>query len=136
MMDIIQNLLSEKRDELVEPLVQRAGFSGQEARSFLPPAFEQISQALGGGGLDLGSLLGNRDASALMEQVDVSAAAQEAGVEPQKAESGFQAILPLVLSFVQEKAGGAGGLGALLGGGDSGGTASALGGLASKLFKR
>jgi len=135
MMDIIQNLLNEKRSELLEPLVQQAGFSGDEASSFLPPAIAHIGQTLTGGGLDLGALLGGGgDPSAALEQLDVSAVAQEAGVAPAKAQSGLQAILPVALSFAKEKLG-AGGLDGLLGGEEAGGAASALGGLASKLFK-
>jgi hypothetical protein len=135
MIDIVQNLLNEKRSELLEPLVQQAGFSGEEASSFLPPALAQIVQSLSGGGLDLGALLGSGgDPAAAMERLDVATVAREAGVEPSKAQSGLQAILPMVLSFAQDKLG-TGDLDALIGGGEKGGVASALGGLASKLFK-
>ncbi len=133
MLDVIQGLLQNHQGELVGQLEEKAGFGTDEAKSFLPPALEQIGQALGAGGIDLGALLSGDGLGALLSKIDVGAIANQSEVDAPKAKSGLEALVPMVLSLLKQEGGGLEGLLGKLGGG---GAAGALGGLAGKLFNR
>ena len=77
--------------------------------------------------------LGAGGIQSLLPRIDLGSLASESGVEASKASSGLQAMLLLLLSALQDKAGGTEGILSLLGGGSE---AGALGGLAGKLFNR
>jgi hypothetical protein len=132
---MIDELLSDQGGELLKSLTG-AGLSGGEAESFLPGAVGKIVEAVSGGGLDLGALLGvgGGDVGDLLSKIDLGALAGETGVDEGKARGGLEALIPIVLSLLQDKAGGAGGLGDLLGGGKEGGGLGGLGKIAGKLF--
>jgi hypothetical protein len=130
-MGIVEDLLSDKGGEFVGALVDKADFSAEQAQGFAPAALSALTGALGGGGLDIGSLLGGADLGALLSKIDLGSLASQTGVDSGKAESGLQVLVPLVLSALQGKAGGADGIASLLGGSDALGAA---GKLAGKLF--
>lgn len=132
-MGIVDEILEERGSEFAGALVEKAGFGAQEAQSFLPPALSQVIEAVGGGGVDVAALLGGGDPQSLLAKIDLGGLASASGVDASKASSGLQALLPLLLSALQAKAGGAEGILSLLGGGSAGG---ALGSLAGKLFNR
>jgi hypothetical protein len=134
-MGLLEDILGDKGSELTGSLVDNAGFSAEQAQDFLPPAVGQVLEAVGGGGVDFGELLDGGGISALLSKIDLGALASQTGVDAAKAGTGLQALVPLVVSALQDKAGGADGILSLLGGGKSG-ALGALGGLAGKLFKR
>ncbi len=130
-MDFVKQFLSDQSGPIIQQLTSQLGFSSEQAQSFLPPAVEKVVGALKGGGLDLGSLLGGGDPSALVSQVDAESLASEAGVDVGTASAGLQALVPTLLGSLKEQSGGAAGVLSLLGG-DGGGLldkAGKLGGL-------
>ncbi len=136
-MEFLEQILKDQTGPLVEKLTGALGFSPDQAGSFVPAAIQRVVEALQGGGLDLGSLLGGGDASDLVSKVDASALAESAGIEPARATEGLQVLVPDLLGALQEKAGGAAGLASLLGGGgEAGGLLGKVGGLAGGLFKK
>jgi len=135
-MGILDEILEDKGSELSGALVEKAGFSGEEAQSFLPPAVGKVLEAVGGGGVDIGALMGAGGIQSLLAKIDLGSLASESGVEASKASSGLQAMLPLLMSALRDKAGGAEGILSLLGGGSAGGALGAVRGLAGKLFGR
>jgi hypothetical protein len=130
-MGLLEDILNKRGDELTGALTQGAGFDAGQAAGFLPPALEGMLGAVSGGGLDLGALLGGADASSWLEKIDLAQLASAAGIGEGKAESGIQALIPVVLSVLKDEGGGAAGILSALGGSDAGG---ALGKLAGKLF--
>jgi len=132
-MGIVDEILSDKGSQLSGALTEKAGFSAGEAQSFLPAAVGKVFEAVGGGGIDVGALLKGGDASSLLSKIDVGNLASQSGVDASKATSGLQALLPLLMSALKDKAGGAAGIASLLGGGSATG---AIGSLAGKLFNR
>ena len=135
MLEIVQQLLKDRGPELVQLLVSKAGFSSDEAQSFLPSAAAKLVDAIQGGGLDLGDLLGGGGVASLIAKVNVGAVATETGIDEAKATAGIGELAPSLLSALKEQSGGAEGLLAALGGGKSEGLLGAAGGLAGKLFK-
>ncbi len=95
-MGMLKELLKDQGGDLLQTLTG-AGFSGDEAESFLP-----------------GALVG------------------ETGVDEGKARGGLEALIPVVLSLLQDKAGGAEGLLGMLGGGKEGGAPNPLDPLADR----
>ena len=128
-MDIVEQLIEKHAAGLVGPLVERLGFDAEQARAFVPVAVRALVNVVQGGELDLGSLLGG-GAGSLASKVDLAPLAQESGVGQEQARAGLEQIAPGILEALQGEAGGAEGIGALLGG--KGGAAGALG----KLFGR
>ncbi len=135
-MDIVKQLLAEQTGPLVEKLTSQLGFSADQAQSFVPAAVAQVIEVLKGGKLDLASLLGGADPSALIDRVDAGALARAAGVEPAQATTGLGAIAPAILEALQKQGGGAEGLLSMLGGEGAGGLLGKASGLAAGFFKK
>lgn len=138
-MDFLQDILREKGGDLAAGLVEKAGFSTEQARSFLPEAASSVFDVAKAkaGDLDLSDLAGSTES--LVGGVDVGALAQKVGIDSSKASSGLQALVPMLLSALGQKAGGLSQLSSLLGGegiGKALGGATDIGGMAGKLFNR
>ena len=135
---MLETILKEHGDELLGALTQGGGLDASQAESLIPPALGGIGDVLAGGQLDVASLLGGggEGVSAVLGQLDIGAIAGEAGLDEAQTRGGLTALIPVVLSLVGDKAGGADGLMSMLGGlaGGSGGGGGALGGLVGKLF--
>ncbi len=131
---MLDTILKEHGPELLAALTGGGGLDGDQADRLLQPALSGIGEALTGGRLDLGQLLGGGDAAAssLLGQLDVGAIASAAGLTEGQAGGGLASLVPIVLSLLAQQGGGADGLLSMLGG--SGGAAEKLGGLAGKLF--
>lgn len=112
MQEIIQNILGQKGPEWTEALTSMAGFSSDQAKTFLPSVLQGVTNAAADGKLD---------ASEITSKLDVAELASKCGVDEAKAQAGLSTLLPGILSALQ----GEGGLGGLLG---------KAGGMASKLF--
>ena len=132
-MDLLKQMIEENGPALLGALTGDAGLSESQAQSLLPEVASGVGQALEGGGLDLGSLLGG-DVGKLLQDVDFGALASAAGLSEAQVESGLEALLPLLMKLLGEQTGGAEGLGALLGG-DAGKALGSLGDLAKGFLK-
>ena len=135
---MLEALLKEHSGELLGALTGGAGLETSEAESLLPPALSGIGDVIGSGDLDLTSLLGGGGdgVSALLQKLNIAEIASSAGIEEGRAQSGLSSLIPVALSLLGDKAGGAEGILGMLGGssGSGGGALGALGGIASKLF--
>jgi hypothetical protein len=136
---MLDELLQEHGSELIAAITKGSELDAGEAKQLLPPAVGQISEVLqgGGGGIDLGALLGGSGGavSSLLENLDVAQIANAAGIDRARAEGGLASLIPVVVSLLGEKSGGLDGLLSMLGGdGGSGPDLGALGGIAGKLF--
>ena len=90
--------------------------NSEQAEKFLPAAGEQLSGAASGGGL--ASLLGGGGIEGVLEQVDVTALAQQVGIEPDMARKALDTIVPKLMEAMQQGGGGLlGGVGSKLLGG-------------------
>ena len=134
-MGIVDELISSQGGALLESLTGQAGFSAQQAEKFLPAATEQVVGQVKGGGFDLTSLLGGDGVASLISKLDIASLASQAGIGEALASSGLQSLVPVLLSALKGKAGGAEGILSLLGGDDAGGALGAVGKLAGGLFK-
>ena len=131
-MDFLQNLLGDKTSELVSGLVDKAGFSADQAKAFVPEATGSVVDAVkGAGDIDFSNL--GAAAQNVMGKVDVSSLAGKVGIDTEQARNGLTAFVPKLLQMLQEKAGGAEGIMSLLGGLGEGGLGGALGGLGKML---
>jgi hypothetical protein len=126
MMSVVDEILGDKGSELTSALLG-VGLNSDEASSFLPPAAGKVLELITGGDLDVFSLL---------SKIDRGSLAAESGVSADKVSSGLQALVPVLLSVLQDKAGGVEGILSLLGGGDKVSSPGALGRLAGKFFNR
>ena len=135
---MLETILKEHGGELLTAVTQGGGLDASQAEGLIPPALGGIGEVLAGGDLDLSSLLGGGSdgAAALLGKLDVGAIAGQPGLDEGQARGGLTALVPVVLSLLGDKAGGADGLTSMLGGlaGGNGGGAGALAGLAGKLF--
>lgn len=137
---MLDQLLKEHGGEMIAAMTQGSDLDAAQAESLLPPALGQITDLVkgGGGGIDLTDLLGGGSGavSALLGNLDIEKIANAAGLDQSQTEGGLASLIPVVMSLLGDKAGGAEGLMSMLGGGgSSGGGLDALGGLAGKLFK-
>lgn len=135
-MDLIANLLAEKKNDLTAMLVKNAGFGSAQAATFVPAATEAVAQAAGGtSGLDPKALAG-LNVSQLIGKVDIGALASKTGVDKGMATAGLTSLVPVILEALKGKLGIGGGLagvaGQLAGGAGLAGAAKGVGGL----FKR
>ena len=132
---MLDTILKEHGPDLLSSLTSGGGLDASQAESLLPPALGGIGEALGGGGLDLGDLLGGGEGAAqgLLGKLDIGAIASAAGLSEGQAQSGLAALVPVVISLLGDKAGGADDLLSMLGGG-SGGAGGMLKGLAGKFL--
>ena len=135
---MLETILKEHGGELLSAVTRDSGLDASQAEGLIPPAIGGIGDALAGGGLDVSSLLGGGGdgIAALLGKLDVGAIAGQAGLDEGQARDGLSALVPVVLSLLGDKAGGADGLMSMLGGlaGGNEGGAGALAGLAGKLF--
>ncbi len=136
---MLETILKEHGGELLAAVTNNTSLDAGQAQGLLPPALGEIGSTIAGSGFDVSSLLGGDGSSvaSLLGQLDVSAIAGQAGLDQGQAREGLTALIPVVVSLLGDKAGGADGLMSMLGGlagGDKGGAASVLGGLAGKLF--
>ena len=134
---MIEAILREHGGELLGALQGAGGLSTDQAERLLPPAIAGLGGALSSGDVDVRSLLGGGDVSSLLARLDVDSIAAQAGIEEGEARGGLRALIPVALSLLGDKAGGAEGLLSMLGGGSQGGVSGALGaatGLAGRLF--
>lgn len=133
-MDFLKDILAQKGTELAGTLVEKSGFSTEQAQAFVPEAahsaFDVVKEKAGD--LDLANLASNTDA--VISGIDVGALASKVGIDSSQARSGLGAILPTLLSAVQERAGGLSGLTSMLGGEGLGKALGGVGGIGGKLF--
>ena len=131
-MDFLKNILGDNTADLVSGLVDKAGFSANQAQAFVPEATSSVVDAVkGAGDLDFSNM--GAATQTVMDKVDVSALAGKVGIGAEQAQNGLGAIVPSLLQLFQEKAGGAAGIMSMLGGLGEGGIGKAVGGL-GKLF--
>ncbi len=131
-MDFLKDLLEDKSATMISSLLGKAGFSAGQAEAFVPPAARSVLDAVKSraGQAGLAELASNPEAVA--GAVDIAGLADEAGISREKAASGLEAVLPIILGVLRDKAGSLGSLGSLLGGG--GEAVGAISGMAGKLF--
>jgi hypothetical protein len=137
--DMWQELLQSHGSDLLSAVTSGSDLNEGQAERLLPPALGGIGEALSGGSLDLGALLGGGSGAAgdLLSQLDLGGIARAAGLDEGQVQSGLQALIPLVLSLLSDEAGGIEGLLGTLGGGEaSEGGLGALAGLTGKLLGR
>lgn len=96
MQAILQQLLGDKASQWTQTLTEQAGFSGEEAQSFLPAALDKVCGVFQQGDLDF-------DASSLLGKLDPSGLGSALGIGGEKATTGLRALLPDVLSSIQDK---------------------------------
>ena len=132
---MLESLLKEHGGELLSSLTGAGGLDAGQAKSLLPPAIGGITEAMSGGGLDIGALLGGGEGavSSLLGKLNVGEIAASAGLDEGQAKNGLASLIPAVMALLGDKAGGAEGLMSMLGG-EKSGALSALGGIAGKLF--
>ena len=129
-MDFLQNLLGDNTSKLVSSLVDKAGFSADQAKAFVPEATGSVVDAVkNAGNIDFSNI--GAAAQNVMGQVDVSSLASKVGIDTGQAQSGLNAIVPNLLQIFQDKAGGSAGIMSMLGGLKGG----MLGGLGKMLGK-
>lgn len=135
---MIETVLKGQMGEMLGTLTRDGGLAADQAESLLPPALGGIGDALSSGKIDVASLVSGGDLSSLLGRLDISSIASQAGLGEDQARGGVAALVPVVLSLLTEKTGGAEGLAAMLGGGGDagGGAAGLLGGVVGKLFGR
>lgn len=135
---MLETILKEHGGELLSAVTNNSGLDASQAESLIPPALGEIGNTIAGSGFDVSSLLGGDGSSvaSLLGQLDVSAIAGQAGLDQGQAREGLTALIPIVVSLLGDKAGGADGLMSMLGGlaGGSAGSGGGLAGLAGKLF--
>ncbi len=117
-MDFLKQLIGEKSSELVAGLVEKTGFTVEQAEKFVPAATGSVVEAAQKvENLDPSNL--GHATQSIMDKIDISALAQQVGIDKQLAQSGLTALLPNLLQSLQEKAGALGGLASMFGkGGD------------------
>jgi hypothetical protein len=128
--ELIESLIREHGGELADRLSQASDLDAGQAQRFVPEAARDVGAALGGGGLDLGSLLGG-DLGSLLSKLDLGSLAGRTGLGESQASGALESLLPMLLEFVQKEGGGLEGLASALGGKDAAG----LLGRAGKLFR-
>ena len=133
-MDLVQQLLGDRAGDAIQGLVGQAGFSPEQAQGFLPVAIQKVVEAVQGGGLDLGGLLGE-GGSSLLSRLNPGELAAETGVEEAQATAGLETLVPTLLTALSGQSEGLEGVLSGLGGQKAGGLLGAAKGLAGKLFK-
>lgn len=127
---MLDTILKEHGEELLGALTG-SGLDASQAEGLLPPALSGITDALGSGDLDLGSLLsgGEGGIEGLLGKLDIGSIASQANLDEGAAQNGLAGLIPVALSLLGDKAGGADGLLSMLGDltGDSSGGGGALG---------
>ncbi len=114
-MDFLKNLRDENTANLVSGLVDKAGFSADQAKAVVPEAASSVVDAVKGADIDFSSI--GAASQAIVDKVDVGSLAGKVGIDTAQAQSGLGALVPNLLELVQEKAGGGeGGIGKIVGG--------------------
>ncbi len=132
-MDLVEQLLGDRVGDAIQGLVGQAGFSAEQAQGFLPVVIQKVVEAMQGGGLDLGALLG--DASSLLSRLNAGEIATQTGVAETQATAGLEALVPVLIGALSGRSGGLDGLLSSLGGDKAGDLLGAAKGLAGKLFE-
>ncbi|MEZ4333619.1 MAG: hypothetical protein R3F35_17840 [Myxococcota bacterium] len=137
---MLEQLLRQHADPLVSAMTQGTRLDADQAKRMLPPALDQIGDAVqgGAGGLDLGALLGGGQGAvqALIGQLDLGRIASAAGLSEAQVREGVERLVPAVMGLLQGQGGGIDGLLSALGAKGGAGALGALGGVAGKLFGR
>ncbi len=137
-MDFVKQLMEQHGGALIGQLTGQLGFDAGQAQRFVPAAAERVMGAVREGKVSPQALLGGGAREEIATAVDTQALANEAGVDETTASAGLQSLLPTLLSFVQQQAGGAEGVLGLFGDklGGAGGLAGKLRGLAGGFLKK
>jgi hypothetical protein len=106
----IQKLIKEQGPALIQQLINKAGFTQQQAQGFLPMLVGKVTELIKGGGIDVKALLGGGDLSGLIGKLGLGAIAGKFGIDEAKATAGAKAVLPGVMQALQKQAGGLGGV--------------------------
>ncbi len=137
-MELMQNIMADKATDLLGALTGKAGYTTEQADRFLPEAGTAVGSALSAQAseLDLADPASASNIGAVLNSVDVASLANRTGVSAEQSVAGLNALLPMLLGFLGERAGGASGLLALLGSGKSiGGALGGVKDVAGRLFK-
>ena len=129
MIDLIQKFISTEGNGIISELTG-AGFSSEQANSFLPEALNGLVDVFKNG--DWQSLIkadSVEQASNLLAAVDIESLSSRLGIEAGLAQSGVAALIPKLLAYLKNNQGLGSLLGALGNGAERG-----LGGLAKGLF--
>jgi hypothetical protein len=137
LMEFIQNILTDKAGDLLGALTGDAGYTADQADTFLPEAGSAVGEAVVSQAtkLDLADLASASNIGAVLGAVDVSGLANKTGVSAEQSTAGLKALIPMLLGFIGQRSQGAGGLMSLLGGGKGSGALDGLKGMAGKLFR-
>lgn len=125
----ISKLIQEHGSALTQQLTSKAGFTPQQATSFLPLVVGKVMEVLKGGKFDVKSLLGGAGAASIIGKLGIGDIAKKVGIDEAKATAGAQAVVPSLLQSLQK----GGGLESLLG--NVGGAAGGAGDLLKKAGK-
>lgn len=128
---LIKGIVGDKLGDWTGMLVEKFGFSSDQAGGFIPAMIEKVTSLFSEGGLDFGD---GFDVSSIIEKLNPAELADKVGIDASKATEGLQGLMPDLLGSLQEKAGGAEGLMSMLSGGKGGigGIVGKLGGLFGK----
>ncbi len=135
---MLEVLLAEHGGKLLSAITSGTELDQGQAENLLPPALSGMGEALRGGNLNLSELLGgdSSSVSALLGKLDIGQIAGQAGLDEGQARNGLTSLVPVVLSLLGDKAGGAEGLLSMLGGDTKSGAMGALGSITGKFFGR
>lgn len=125
----IANLIKQYGPALTQQLTGKAGFTPQQAQSFLPLVIGKVLEVVKGGKFDVKSLIGGAGASAIIGKLGIGDIAKKVGIDEAKATAGAQAVVPNLLDSLQKS----GGLQGMLG--NLGGAAGGAGDLMKKAGK-
>jgi len=101
-MNLIFNLMGSKSSRLIKQLTG-AGFSAEQAQSFLPDALKSLMGGLQQANVqDLLNTDNSTQTSSLMDKIDITALAGCLDNDSGLARQGLQAIIPQVLDFLKD----------------------------------
>lgn len=125
----LSKIIQQYGPALTQQLTSKAGFTSQQATSFLPLVIGKVMEVVKGGKFDIKSLIGGAGASAIIGKLGIGDIAKKVGIDEAKATAGAQAVVPSLLESLQK----GGGLESMLGG--LGGAAGGAGDLMKKAGK-
>ena len=112
---MIQALLGPQMAQWKATLAGQLNVSEDQAGALLGSAAQQVMGLFTQGKLDLAQLQQAQGLGRLLDQLDLKALAQNAGIDAAKLESGLAKVLPELVRSASALLGGAGGLSDLLG---------------------
>ncbi len=110
---MIQALLGPQWAQLKATLGAQLNVSEDQAGQVLGSAAQQVMGLFTQGKLDLSALKAPQGVGRLLEQLDLQALAQNAGIDRARLEGGLGQVLPQLVESARALLGGAGGLGDL-----------------------